>query len=33
MKWKINYSRDAKKFIERENIREEIREEELVNNQ
>jgi len=26
MKWKINYSRDAKKFIERENIREEIRE-------
>jgi mRNA interferase RelE/StbE len=27
MKWKINYSRDAEKFIERENIRGETREE------
>jgi mRNA interferase RelE/StbE len=27
MKWKINYSRDAEKFIERENIRGEAREE------
>jgi mRNA interferase RelE/StbE len=25
MKWKINYSRDAEKFIERENIRGETR--------
>jgi len=27
MKWKIKYSRDAEKFIERENIRGETREE------
>ncbi len=27
MKWKINYSRDAEKFIEKENIRGETREE------
>ncbi len=27
MKWKIDYSRDAEKFIERENIRGETREE------
>ena len=28
MKWKIDYSRDAEKFIERENIRGETREDE-----
>ena len=27
MKWRIDYSRDAEKFIEKQNIRDEVREE------
>jgi hypothetical protein len=27
MKWRIDYSRDADKFVQKQNIREEVREE------